>query len=71
MTSTMVIIFPRVARYILWSGKSGQSLGCIRKLTDFRRAISRDPDLYPDPEAFNPLRWIKPEYPTYQEPLSQ
>ncbi|KAI4703355.1 hypothetical protein J4E81_002233 [Alternaria sp. BMP 2799] len=34
-------------------------------------AISRDPDLYPDPETFNPLRWIKPEYPTYQEPLSQ
>jgi len=27
--------------------------------------------LYPDPEAFNPLRWVKPEYPTYQEPLSQ
>jgi hypothetical protein len=40
-------------------------------LTVFPRAISRDPDLYPDPEAFNPLRWIKPEYPTYQEPLSQ
>ena len=35
------------------------------------RAISRDPDLYPDPEAFNPLRWVKPEYPTYQEPLTQ
>ena len=35
------------------------------------RAISRDPEMYPDPEAFNPLRWIKPDYPTYQEPLSQ
>ncbi|RAQ99876.1 cytochrome p450 [Stemphylium lycopersici] len=34
-------------------------------------AISRDPEMYPDPEAFNPLRWIKPDYPTYQEPLSQ
>ncbi|KAA8615000.1 cytochrome p450 [Pyrenophora tritici-repentis] len=34
-------------------------------------AISRDPELYPDPEAFNPLRWVKPEYPTYQEPLTQ
>jgi hypothetical protein len=27
--------------------------------------------MFPDPEAFNPLRWIKPEYPTYQEPLTQ
>ncbi|RMZ72963.1 MFS transporter [Pyrenophora seminiperda CCB06] len=34
-------------------------------------AIARDPELFPDPEAFNPLRWVKPEYPTYQEPLSQ
>ncbi|KAF2819935.1 cytochrome P450 2E1 [Ophiobolus disseminans] len=34
-------------------------------------AISRDPETFPDPEAFNPLRWVKPEYPTYQEPLSQ
>ncbi|KAJ6269700.1 cytochrome P450 [Bipolaris maydis] len=34
-------------------------------------AISREPDLYPDPEVFNPLRWVKPEYPTYQEPLTQ
>jgi hypothetical protein len=35
------------------------------------RAISRDPETYPDPEAFNPLRWIEPKYPTYQEPLTQ
>jgi cytochrome P450 len=34
-------------------------------------AISRDPEFYPDPEVFNPLRWVKPEYPTYQEPLTQ
>ncbi|KAJ4325590.1 hypothetical protein N0V94_000545 [Neodidymelliopsis sp. IMI 364377] len=34
-------------------------------------AISRDPEIYPDPETFNPLRWLKPEYPTYQEPLTQ
>lgn len=27
--------------------------------------------MFPDPETFNPLRWIKPEYPTYQEPLTQ
>jgi cytochrome P450 len=34
-------------------------------------AISRDPEIYPDPETFNPLRWLQPEYPTYQEPLTQ
>jgi hypothetical protein len=27
--------------------------------------------MFPDPEAFNPLRWVDPEYPTYQEPLTQ
>jgi hypothetical protein len=27
--------------------------------------------MFPDPEAFNPLRWIEPDYPTYQEPLTQ
>jgi hypothetical protein len=34
-------------------------------------AISRDPTMYPDPEAFNPLRWLDSKYPTYREPLSQ
>lgn len=39
--------------------------------TDICRAISRTPELYPDPETFNPLRWLKPEFPTYKEPLTQ
>lgn len=27
--------------------------------------------MFPDPEAFNPLRWLDSKYPTYREPLSQ
>lgn len=27
--------------------------------------------MFPDPETFNPCRWTEPEYPTYQEPLTQ
>jgi hypothetical protein len=34
-------------------------------------AISRDPAIYPDPETFNPLRWVEPSYPSYREPLTQ
>ncbi|CAJ2510294.1 Uu.00g061940.m01.CDS01 [Anthostomella pinea] len=33
-------------------------------------AITRDETTYPDAETFNPARWLKPEYPTYKEPLT-
>jgi hypothetical protein len=26
---------------------------------------------YPDPEVFNPARWLEPQYPSYQEPLTK
>lgn len=34
-------------------------------------SIGRDPEQFPEPNAFNPLRWLEPKYPTYQEPLSK
>ena len=34
-------------------------------------AIHREPRLYPDPETFNPQRWLDPSYPTYREPLTE
>ncbi|KAB5523150.1 cytochrome P450 [Coniochaeta sp. 2T2.1] len=33
-------------------------------------AIHRDPELYPDPDTFNPGRWLDPAFPTYKEPLT-
>jgi len=34
-------------------------------------AIHREEALYPDPETFNPDRWLDPKFPTYREPLTQ
>lgn len=33
-------------------------------------AIHREPSLYPDPETYNPERWLDSPFPTYKEPLS-
>ncbi|KAF2461368.1 cytochrome P450 [Lineolata rhizophorae] len=34
-------------------------------------SISRDPDIFPDGDSFNPNRWLDPKYPSYKEPLTQ
>ncbi|KAL2062551.1 hypothetical protein VTL71DRAFT_6817 [Oculimacula yallundae] len=34
-------------------------------------AIHREEALYPDPETFNPDRWLSADYPTFREPLSR
>lgn len=39
-------------------------------LTSYR-AINRVESKYPDPETFNPARYLEPSYPTYQEPLTK
>lgn len=33
--------------------------------------IQRDPELYPDPDVYNPGRWLDPAFPTYKEPLTE
>lgn len=35
-----------------------------------KRGITRDEQMYPDPETFNPDRWLLASYPTYREPLT-
>jgi hypothetical protein len=42
-----------------------------RQFANTRRAIHREEALYPDPETFNPDRWLSPSYPTFREPLSK
>lgn len=34
-------------------------------------SISRDPDVFPEPDEWNPLRWLDQEFPTFQEPLTK
>ncbi|KAF1990338.1 cytochrome P450 [Aulographum hederae CBS 113979] len=34
-------------------------------------AITRDTTTYPDPDTYNPARWLDPAYPTYQFPLTK
>ncbi|KAI6995696.1 cytochrome P450 [Hortaea werneckii] len=34
-------------------------------------SISRDPEVFLEPDEWNPLRWLDAEFPTYQEPLTK
>jgi cytochrome P450 len=34
-------------------------------------SCGRDPVRYPDPDTFNPDRWLNPKFPTYKEPLTE
>ncbi|KAK4635104.1 Cytochrome P450 monooxygenase psoD [Fulvia fulva] len=33
-------------------------------------SISRDPKVFPQPEEWNPMRWLEEQYPTYRKPLT-
>ena len=33
--------------------------------------MTRDPEMFPDGDSFNPGRYLDPAYPTYKEPLTQ
>ena len=34
-------------------------------------SISSDPEVFYEPDIWNPMRWLESQYPTYQEPLSK
>lgn len=34
-------------------------------------SISREPEVFYEPDVWNPMRWLEDKYPTYQEPLSK
>lgn len=43
----------------------------LNRRINISRAIHREEQLYPDPEIFNPGRWLSADYPTFREPLTK
>jgi hypothetical protein len=51
---------------------NGLSVVLIKRASaNLDRSLARDPAVYPDPDTFNPGRYLDPKYPTYREPLSE
>lgn len=43
----------------------------ISPTNPLQRSINRNPHKYPDPETYNPARYLDPSYPTFQAPLTR
>ena len=56
---------------MLSNGLFPASIDVLKLTADLYRSLARDPAVYPDPDTFNPGRYLDPSYPTYREPLTE